>query len=167
MGTKVINLFGNPGSGKSTTAAYLFAELKARGYEVEQVVDIAKEYVWDDDKNKLCNQMLVFSNQMFKQERLLDKVEYIITDSPLPMQIGYYKERCLPASKHFKKLCLSYFKQYDNINIYLKNNKEVSQVGRAELSLNPMKYLSTMQYDLKASCYDREEILNFILERRN
>lgn len=154
------------GSGKSTTASYLFAELKAKGYETELVIDVAKDMVWDEDWNRLNNQVLIFSTQLQKLDRLVGKVEYVITDSPLLMQIGYYKERQSPAPKHFKKLCLSYANRYNNINIYLKNNKEISSIGRAELDLNPMKYLSTMQFDLKTDCLHREDILNYILEKR-
>lgn len=165
METKVINLFGNPGSGKSTTASYLFSELKAKGYEVELVVDVAKDLVWDNDLYRLSNQLLVFSNQLQKLDRLIDKVDYAITDSPLLMQIGFYKERHLPAPKQFKKLCIAYNNYYNNINIMLKSrNREISQVGRVELNLNPMKYLSTMQFDLKTDCLHREKILDFILK---
>ena len=52
METKVINLFGNPGSGKSTVAAYLFSELKSRGLEVELVTETAKDLVWDEDRKR-------------------------------------------------------------------------------------------------------------------
>lgn len=151
------------GSGKSTTASYLFSELKAKGYEVELVTDVAKDLVWDNDFYKLSNQMLVFSNQLQKLDRLIDKVDYAITDSPLLMQIGFYKERHLPAPKQFKKLCITYNNHYNNINIMLKSNKNISKIGRAEIDLNPMKYLSTMQFDLKTDCTKRKDILDFIL----
>lgn len=165
METKVINLFGNPGSGKSTIASYLFSELKSRNIETELVVDVAKEMVWDEDWNKLYNQILVFGKQLQNIDRLSNKVEYIITDSPLLLQIGFYKERNLPAPKQFKKLCIAYTKKYNNINIYLKPNKIISAVGRAEPDLNPMKYLSTIQFDLKTDCTKKEEILEFILNK--
>ena len=165
METKVINLFGNPGSGKSTIASYLFSELKSRNIETELVVDVAKEMVWDEDWNKLYNQILVFGKQLQNIDRLSNKVEYIITDSPLLLQIGFYKERNLLAPKQFKKLCIAYTKKYNNINIYLKPNKIISAVGRAEPDLNPMKYLSTIQFDLKTDCTKKEEILEFILNK--
>lgn len=165
METKVINLFGNPGSGKSTIASYLFSELKSRNIETELVVDVAKEMVWDEDWNKLYNQILVFGKQLQNIDRLSNKVEYIITDSPLLLQIGFYKERNLPAPKQFKKLCIAYTKKYNNINIYLKPNRIISAVGRAEPDLNPMKYLSTIQFDLKTDCTKKEEILEFILNK--
>lgn len=163
MNTKVINLFGNPGSGKSTTASYLFSEMKALGIEVELVTEVAKDLVWDEDWKRLNNQVYIFSTQLQRIDRLVDKVEYIITDSPLLLQIGYYKQRGLPAPKHFKKLCIAYNKRYNNINIWLRSNKELSQIGRAELDLDPMKYLSTMEFDYKTDCRHRKEILEYIL----
>ena len=167
METKVINIFGNPGSGKSTIAAYLFTELKSRNIEVELVTETAKDLVWDEDYKRLGNQIFVFSTQLHRIETLVGKVKYVITDSPILMQIGYYKERNLPASKHFKKLCLAYNNKYDNINILLKTNKNISQIGRAEINLNPMKYISNMNFDFKSDCTKKEEILNYILEVNN
>lgn len=166
METKVINLFGNPGSGKSTVAAYLFSELKSRGLEVELVTETAKDLVWDEDRKRLSNQMYVFSTQLHRVDRLIGKVQYIITDSPLLLQIGYYKERHLPASKAFKKLCIAYNKRYNNINIWLKTNKNISQVGRAEINLNPMKYITNMEYDFKTDCTKKVDILTFILRNK-
>lgn len=166
METKVINLFGNPGSGKSTTAAFLFSELKGRGLEAELVTETAKDLVWDEDDRRLSNQFYVFSTQLHRIERLVGKVEYIITDSPLLMQIGYYKERHLPGPRHFKKLCITYNDKYNNINILLKSNKSISNVGRAEIELNPMKYLTNIEFDLKTDCLHKVEILSFILKNR-
>ena len=127
MDTKIINLFGNPGSGKSTIAAYLFSELKRRNIEVELVTEVAKDYVWQEDSKSLSNQVLIFAEQLKRIDRLIGKVKYIITDSPLLLQIGYYKERKLPNSKAFTKLCKAYNNRYNNINIYLKSNKNNKQ----------------------------------------
>lgn len=167
METKVINLFGNPGSGKSTVAAFLFSELKAYGVEVELVTETAKDLVWDEDWKRLSNQMYVFSTQLHRVDRLVGKVRCIITDSPLLLQIGYYKERRLPLPKQFKKLCIAYNKRYNNINIWLKNNKDLSPIGRAEKDLNPMKYITNFEYDLKTNCKDKFDILRFVLEKLN
>ena len=44
---KVINLWGGPGCGKSTTAAGLFSIMKMRGHKVELVTEYAKELTYD------------------------------------------------------------------------------------------------------------------------
>ena len=38
----VVNLFGGPGCGKSTTAAWLFNQLKERGINCEYVTEFPK-----------------------------------------------------------------------------------------------------------------------------
>lgn len=165
MESKVINMFGNPGSGKSTMMAYIFSELKRRGFEVEMAPEIAKEHVWDEDFRRLRNQVLVFAEQLHRIERLNGKVQYIITDSPLIIKIGYYKERKLPEFESFKKLCKAFSDQYNNVNILLESNQNVSEVGRDTLDLDPMKHIKDMDitFDLVCNCKDREKVLEYIL----
>ena len=45
---KVINIFGGPGTGKSVTAAKLFAELKIQNKNCELITEYAKELVYDE-----------------------------------------------------------------------------------------------------------------------
>lgn len=44
--TLVINLFGAPGSGKSSGAAYIFSQLKKLGIDCELVTEYAKDKCW-------------------------------------------------------------------------------------------------------------------------
>ena len=46
----VVNLFGAPGAGKSTGAAYIFSKLKMSGINVELVTEFAKDKVWEESK---------------------------------------------------------------------------------------------------------------------
>ena len=46
----VVNLFGPPGSGKSTGAAYIFSKLKMAGINAELVDEFAKAKVWEESK---------------------------------------------------------------------------------------------------------------------
>ena len=52
MKTIVVNLFGAPGAGKSTGAAYIFALLKMAGIEAELVTEFAKDKVIKLEKGK-------------------------------------------------------------------------------------------------------------------
>ncbi len=45
--TLVVNLLGGPGSGKSTTAADVFARLKWQDINCELVTEFAKDLVWE------------------------------------------------------------------------------------------------------------------------
>ena len=55
-----ISLFGGPGSGKSTTAARLFSELKERHYSVEHVSEYVKSWTYMNRKPKGFDQVYIF-----------------------------------------------------------------------------------------------------------
>lgn len=126
MKTVVINLFGGPGCGKSTIAAELFAILKKQGYEVELVTEYAKDKVWEESYKTLENQIYVFSKQLHRMWRLKDKVEFIITDSPLPLSIIYDKDN----NEDLKNLIITTFNSFNNINIVINRSTVYNQNGR-------------------------------------
>ena len=63
----VINLYGGPGTGKSTTAAHVFALLKQRDVNAELVREYAKDIVWEGRTHLLSGvfpyQLVIFSKQ--------------------------------------------------------------------------------------------------------
>ena len=48
--TQIISLHSGPGTGKSTSAAQLFAELKQRHCSVELVREYVKKWAWEGRK---------------------------------------------------------------------------------------------------------------------
>ena len=126
MKTTVINLFGGPGCGKSTIAAELFATLKKQGYEVELVTEYAKDKVWEESYKTLENQIYVFSKQLHRMWRLKDKVQFIITDSPLLLSIIYDKDK----NEDLKNLVITKFNSFDNINVVINRSTVYNQNGR-------------------------------------
>lgn len=88
---RVINLWAGPGAGKSTTAAGLFFLMKTRRYKVELVTEYAKDLHYEGDFPSLKNQWSVTLEQARRQRRLRSKVDWIITDSPLPLALHYGK----------------------------------------------------------------------------
>jgi adenylate kinase family enzyme len=51
----LVNLYGAPGSGKSTGAAYIFSKLKMAGVDAELVTEFAKDKVWEESKAPFDN----------------------------------------------------------------------------------------------------------------
>jgi len=62
MKTIHINLWAGPGTGKSTMAASIFAELKWNKIDCELVSEYAKQIVWEESYTKLNNQNWLFQN---------------------------------------------------------------------------------------------------------
>jgi hypothetical protein len=81
--THIVNLYGGPGTGKSTTAALLFAELKMAGVNAELVQEVAKQWAWQGRPITWENQVELFREQAWRMEILLGKVDVLVTDSPL------------------------------------------------------------------------------------
>lgn len=127
MNQLVINFFGGPGSGKSTMAARVFAELKERKYNAELVTEFAKDLTWESSFGVLDNQLYVFAKQYHRLWRLKDKVDIIVTDSPLVFSLIYGN-----TSDTFKQLVKEEFGKFDNINVYLQRVKEYNPKGRSQ-----------------------------------
>lgn len=125
---KVINLFGGPGTGKSTTRAGLFKEMKLAKMNVEETTEYAKDLTWDEHFNVLADQLFVLANQNRRLDRLIGKVEYVVTDSPLLLSLEYANVDYLP--KNFKNLVMEVWDKYDNVNFFLRRVKEYNPVGR-------------------------------------
>lgn len=94
--TLIINLFGAPGAGKSTGAAWVFAKLKAAGVDCELVTEFAKDKVWEGNKDLLKCQFYVTGKQVWKIVRCIGKVDVIVTDSPIRIGKWYAKNNNQP-----------------------------------------------------------------------
>jgi hypothetical protein len=130
--TIIVNLFGGPGSGKSTTAAGLFHKLKINGINCELVTEFAKHITWKEDFNTLKNQIYVFAKQHDRMFHLKDKVDVIITDSPIIMGLSYCNWDLM--SRSFEQFVVDEFNRDDavNINYFINRVKEYNPSGRSQ-----------------------------------
>ncbi len=125
----VVNLFGAPGAGKSTGAAYVFSRLKMEGVNCELITEYAKDKCWEGSTAVFDNQLYIFAKQYFRMTRVAGKVDALITDSPLLLSLIYNPNRDLLA-KPFDDLVLNLFNSFDNINFLLNRVKPYDQNGR-------------------------------------
>lgn len=128
----VVNLFGAPGAGKSTGAAYIFSMLKFRGVNAELITEFAKDKVWEENGEvfKPNNQCYLFGEQYYRLSRCKDKVDVIVTDSPLPLSILYNKGEVLKES--FNTTVMDCFNSFNNINFLLLRDKPYNPKGRLQ-----------------------------------
>lgn len=120
---KVINLFGSPGCGKSTTASGLFYYMKSCGMSVELVSEYAKDCMHEGRISLLQeDQLYIFTQQHRKLFRIRDTYDYAIMDSPLVLSSLYLQDDSFYDKEIFNKLVFSTFNKYDNINFFVRIN---------------------------------------------
>lgn len=124
----VVNLFGVPSSGKSTGAAYVFSQLKLNGINAELITEFAKDKVWENNEEVFKNQAYLFGKQSYRMSRCRDKVDVIVTDSPLPLSIFYNKDEVL--GEDFNRTVMNVFNSYNNLNYLLLRVKPYNPIGR-------------------------------------
>lgn len=135
---KIINLFGGPGSGKSTVAAGLFYKMKLRHKKVELVTEYAKELVYDGTLEMMLDrQEVIFAEQNQRLHRLRGKVDYVLIDSPLLFSCVYpeINQRqkgvtAWPPLDAFKAFVVSVIGTYNNTNIFLHRPNHFEEGGR-------------------------------------
>ena len=127
---KVVNLYGGPGTGKSTTAAALFSLMKWRQHNVELIGEYAKEATWEHRYTILEDQLYVTAKQNRKLSRIHQQVDWAVTDSPLLLGLIYSKPDYLP--NHYVSLVRELYATYDNVNIFLERKKPYQKVGRSQ-----------------------------------
>ena len=127
--TKIINLFGGPGIGKSSIAAGLTYKLKKQHITCDNPYEFPKLLAWDENHSAIRDQLFVLANQHRGIVKSYGKVEYIILDSPILLSLTYksfYKSNQYPATLYgdsFDNMVLDIYNQYDNINIVLKRSE--------------------------------------------
>ncbi len=132
--TKIINLFGGPGIGKSTQAAGLYYEMKKLNMNVEMPYEFPKLLAWDKSYEMVKDQLYVLANQHRNIARLYGQVDYIVVDSPIMLSL-VYKNRYsndldYPAAFYgftFNEFVVDLHKQYNSINIVLERDDSMFQ----------------------------------------
>jgi hypothetical protein len=125
----VVNLFGGPGIGKSTTAAGVFSLLKLHGVNVELVTEFAKDLVWEGRQKTLKDQYYVCAKQYHRLWRLRDDVDVAITDSPVLLSL-IYRTSCCP--QFHETVIKTFHDTFDNLNYVLVREKPYQPKGRNE-----------------------------------
>lgn len=125
--TIVVSLSGGPGTGKSTSAADIFAQLKWAGVNAELVPEFPKELVWEERMKTLQDQVYVFGKQLHRLNRLIGKVDVIVTDAPIINSIVYKPDH---LSDTFTKLVLEMNDLFNNKHYFLIRKKGYNPKGR-------------------------------------
>lgn len=129
---KVINLFGAPGTGKSSVRSGLFWLMKSHHFSVEEVTEYAKYLVLSGRSWQLkAEQLYLLAKQSHKQNIVgRTKYEYAVTDSPLLLCQFYAPKKSHAAFEDFVDQVNA---DYDNYNFFLTRDLSNDFEGRGRV----------------------------------
>lgn len=169
-----INLFAGPGSGKSTTAAWLFSQLKIAGYSIELCSEYVKSWSYQKRDVKPFDQIYLLGKQMQYEYRFISAgIKNVITDSPVLLSCSYTQlyNKDLGLHDHMVEIVKVYEKSHPSLNIFLnRDNKPYIEEGRyqtekqareLDLIIRDDLYSAGVKYS-EFSFYDKESILEFV-----
>lgn len=162
--TIIINLIGGPGCGKSTCASGIFYELKKLGINCELSLEFIKDKVWEESYKVLDDQIYVFGKQYHKLFRLKNKVDVIITDSPLIISMHYNKT----PSEYFNKLIVEQYNTFNNLLFFINRGNTYQTEGRlqtkeeSEMIDSDIKNILS-EYDIKYTEISCENAVEYIV----
>ncbi len=168
-----INLISGPGSGKSITATNIRAQLGFRGYDIELVNEVIKDWTYIPRIPTSCDGFFLQASQVEKEDiRLRAGVELIVSDSPLMLQYFYAKWHNAPLQKPMLQAALEFEKMYPSIHISMQRNDEFySEVGRYEKleeakeidkAIEQVLFNNGIDY-IPFSCLDQDGLINAIV----
>jgi len=134
--TTILNLYGGPGTGKSTSAAYLFAYLKMAQREVGLAQEYVKRWAWAKRAFTGLDEFYFLGKQIHEESMMLGKVPLIITDKPVLMDIYYAERYASPViAAGIKAAVLAYQQEikdmgHNHIHVLLNRTKAYVAAGR-------------------------------------
>jgi len=169
MQTMLVNLFGGPGVGKTTAMAFIYAELKMRGFECEMVTEFAKELFYEGNDKAFSEQLYILGTQYFRLINTSDNVDLMITDSPILLSTVY--NNLIKGEQDFNNLVVKISENFHNVNYLLERKVKYSCRGRRqneeqanEVSKKVKEKLDEYGLDYKITSSSREDLTKLIDE---
>ena len=163
--TKVINLFGGPGAGKSTIASGLFYHMKIAGYNGEMTGEWVQGKVYEGAKYPFKDQLYSYACQNKLIRQLIGKVDYILCDSPLFLSVIYQSEE----TPLFSDYVVENFNRYDNVNFLIRRHHKYQPTGRIHTEKQSETISQELEdklkeYNVPFTPVDSGEAVNYILK---
>ena len=172
--TILINMLGCPSSGKTSLSAKLFAQLKAMDLNAEYTSEYVKGWAWEGKKVGPFDQFYIFGKETHNQSRLFDKVDFIISDSPVMLTAFYHY--FYNGNEALNEVCHNFYNLAEEagvqvINFFLPRKKKYIAKGRYQtqeeadaLAFQLKEWLNKEDYEyIELDCADKER-LNTVMD---
>lgn len=136
--TLFCNLFAGPGTGKSTSRAICFGDMKVSNLNAEEIPEYAKEVTWEKRHHILSFQPYVALKQMKRYWVLRGQCEVVASDSPFLLSCAYardeetgeYKFTSNEQFDHYLRWMHGQFNMYDILLVRNPNVHPYNPKGR-------------------------------------
>lgn len=168
-------MLGCPSSGKTSLSAKLFAQLKAMDLNAEYTSEYVKGWAWEGKKVGPFDQFYIFGKETHNQSRLFDKVDFIISDSPVMLTAFYHY--FYNGNEALNEVCHNFYNLAEEagvevVNFFLPRKKKYVAKGRYQtqeeadaLAFQLKEWLNKEGYEYTTlECSDKERI-NVVLEK--
>jgi hypothetical protein len=124
----VLNFFGGPSAGKTTTASRMFTLLKESHIDAELVGEFAKDCILQGNLSAIKNQIHLFGHQHHRQLCAYQNSQVAVCDSPLLLCAIYNAG----TSEHLTNLTIEQHHRFNNINVFVRRQPNIpySMSGR-------------------------------------
>jgi predicted RNA-binding Zn-ribbon protein involved in translation (DUF1610 family) len=169
--TQIINIYGGPCIGKSSTSAFIYYLLKKNKFSAELVQEYVKEWAWEDRKIKPFDQIYFFAKQVRKESMLFGKVDFIITDSPVLLSLAYIKRVCDPEiAAGLEQTARAFYEVsprhgVHHVHVMLKRNGKFNSNGRFHSEEESIKIegevielLKSIGFEYTETSYSEEDL---------
>ncbi len=168
-----INLFGGAGCGKSITATNIRAQLGFKGYDIELVDEVIKDWTYIPRIPTSSDSLFLQASQMQKEDiRLRAGVDLIVSDSPVMLQYFYAYYHRAPFAAAMYLAGIEMDKHYPALNIFIEREESFyDETGRYEkleeakaIDIRIRQVLRTAKISFTSfSCLDQDEIIEYII----
>jgi hypothetical protein len=136
-----INLYGGPGTRKSTQAAYIYSQLKGMKLRTELVQEFVKTWAYENRSPSSFDQLYLFARQLRMEDIVLrNGVEFVITDSPIGLSICYSQVYGFSQWPALTILSQEFERKYPSLNLFFdRSGTEYEQHGRFQEEKDAIK----------------------------
>ena len=129
IGYRRICFYGGAGCGKSVIAAEAFVALKKKHFKTELVQEYIKQMAYENRIPESGDQVKIFGEQLWMEDRVLrrNRVQYVVTDSPVFLGTCYAKQHNAFGWKHLTGLSNDFDILFKPLHIFVKRGKKPYQ----------------------------------------